>query len=529
MDKSVIQRLYRLGFIKDIATACEAMEDEKYSIHTLGIPEDLLMENAGANVARLVADGARDHRLNPEILIFAGPGNNGGDAVVAARHLVLNKFKVHLFILGQKENYSKSLATQIALMERINADGHPNNTVQLIDQAETLLSSLSNRHNSASILIDGIFGAGLNRKPQGLFLEAINLINEIKKIRNDNYVVSIDVPSGLSLEATPPLGACVFADQTITFSKLKRAHISEPTRSYCGHSVALSIGLFKRTHVKNHWIHRRDVLKDLFKEYPNDCHKSDFGHVLVFEGHPHYRGASRLSALGALRVGAGLITLATGGDDEKSSDLPEFMHCPLGEISDGLLKKVTALVIGPGLSADESYHNLALKFLNGLKKNVPFLVFDADALPLLLDPGLKLSNKTIVATPHMGEAAKLLGWDTDRVKNNRFLALEALASLTSGSDNDVIWLLKGGSTLVRGISSDIFIFYGDLPILSAGGSGDVLSGAIAGLYKQTESPLACVLLAISIQLSAAAELSKRMFKGNTASELANVFPKLTNR
>lgn len=529
MDESLIQKLYGLGLIEDIATTGETVEDEKYSIDSLGIPQDVLMENAGANVARLVEATAGGHRLKPEILIFAGPGNNGGDAVVAARHLVLNKFKVHLFILGKKENFSKGLATQIALIERINADGHHNNTVQLIDKAKTLSSSLSNRHDEPLILIDGIFGAGLRRKPQGLFLEAINLINELKKNGKDNFVVSIDVPSGLSLEATPPLGACVWADQTITFSRLKRAHISEPTRSYCGHSVALSIGLFKRTHIKNHWIHRRDVLKDLFKGHANDCHKSDFGHVLIFEGHPHYRGASRLSALGALRVGAGLITLATGGDDKKSSDLPEFMHCPMSEISDGLLQKVTALVIGPGLSADASYRDRALQFLNDLKKNVPFLVFDADALPLLLDPRLKLLNKTIVATPHMGEAANLLGWDTDRVKNNRFLALEALASLTAETNNDVIWLLKGGSSLVRGLSSDIFIFHGDLPILSAGGSGDVLSGAIAGLNKQTESPLACVLLAISIQLNAAAELSKRMFKGNTASELANIFPKLTKR
>lgn len=272
------------------------------------------------------------------------------------------------------------------------------------------------------------------------------------------------------------------------------------------------------------------TLVELFSPIAPQCHKGHFGHVLVFEGHPQYLGASRLAAYAALRVGAGLLTIATDqSTDPTALDIPEFMRIKTADITDIFLHKINALVIGPGLSRHEAWQQKALVFLNRLSGHSPLILCDADALPLLLHPRLSLSQKTIIATPHAKEAADLLGLTTQRIENDPRAALEQLAHLPCNQKNNIIWLLKGPNTLVRDLSGTVFSHKGELPLLSTGGMGDILSGAIAGLVKQTDCPLCSALLAVSLQIESASVLSKSVFKGILARELADMFPNLTRR
>ena len=375
-----------------------------------------------------------------------------------------------------------------------------------------------------STIIDGIFGAGINRAPTGRPKEAIDFINIFRANEQTCSVVSVDIPSGLALEAHAPTHPCVRADTTITFGCLKRAHISEPTKSFCGKSYATNIGLFAQSPITNWYHQRRRALLSLYHPIAPQSYKGQFGHVLVYEGNPQFLGASRLSARAALRVGAGLVTIACDHSDMPSPlDLPEFMRKKRAEITEDFLEHIDAIVLGPGLSNIPVYQNHALDFITRWHANISCLVLDADGLRLL-DKNLPIEKLTIVATPHPGEAANLLGSTTADIERDRFKAIADLGAQSESRNQQIIWVLKGATTLVRALNKEIFAFHGDLPILAAGGSGDTLSGAIAGSVKQTASPLAAALLAVSMQIEAAQVLSRRIRKGSLATELADLFP-----
>lgn len=272
----------------------------------------------------------------------------------------------------------------------------------------------------------------------------------------------------------------------------------------------------------------KEILSDLLVSIPNTCHKGHFGHILIYEGHERYLGASRLAAYAALRAGAGLVTIATHRDDKPTAfDIPEIMRIKIAAITKDFLGKINAVVIGPGLSIDQTFQNQALAFLNGLQDFNPLIVIDADALKLLKHPDLNLEKKVIIATPHAKEAADLLEIASDRFDQHK--VLEMLASLPCNKKNHIIWVLKEANTQIRHVDGTTFSFKGELPVLSAGGMGDVLSGTIAGLVKQIDCGLCASLLAVSLQIHSASVLSKSVFKGILAREIADMFPRLLIR
>jgi ADP-dependent NAD(P)H-hydrate dehydratase / NAD(P)H-hydrate epimerase len=521
-SEKILQHLSSSDVIKPIASSLQAIEFDRYTVSDIKIPVELLMENAGKSIADMVSHFSKK---NPKTLIFSGPGNNGADAIVTARHLLAQNLDFFVYLIFAKEKWSQELKNQLAMLEKalICLGKKPH---QYIFQFQDIqIPSLP----KFIVIIDGIFGAGISRIPSDTALQAILFINNFRQKNTNNCrVISIDVPSGLSLEARIPKGCCVAADFSVTFEYLKRAHISEPTKIFCGKSSYVSIGLFNNTPIKNSWIFKRKTLQELFLPVKSDCHKGNFGHTMIFEGHPRYIGASRLCAKAALRAGVGLVTIATEEFSPKPFDLAEFMRCKRSDISSDLLKKIDALVIGPGLSTEDSWQEKAFHFINNLNDNIPFIVFDADGLMLLKSKNF-LKHKIIVATPHAKEAANLLACTTKEIEQDRFLAIEELANKNLSPNNRIIWVLKGSTTLVRSPDGHIFAFRGGMPVLSAAGSGDILSGTIAGLYRQAISPLAAVLLGISLQNHAARILSKKIFKGILASELADIFPMLTKR
>jgi hydroxyethylthiazole kinase-like uncharacterized protein yjeF len=511
-----------------VATKKQAIDFDRFTIDQIGISPKLLMENAGCGIANFILAKIGQEKQNYSVVILVGPGNNGADALVVARHLLTRDMEIFVFLVSEKNITNEALKEQLNLLSHaISVRGEdPHKFIKSFTNNDSLFAK-----TNKVIVIDGIFGAGLNRQPSGLSQKAIKSINAFKKQHSGSVLVlSVDIPSGLSLEAAEPRGQIVKADHTITFDYLKRAHISEPTKEACGKTTLVNIGLFTNSSFTNFLVWEKKALIRLFLPVPTTAHKGYFGHVLVYEGHPNFLGASRLSARAALRVGAGLLTIAT--DHQRGFcdfDIPEFMHRPKNELTKDFLRKIDALVFGPGLSRDEHYLRQGLDFLNSLGDNVPAIVFDADGLQLLKSHELNMARKQIIATPHENEAAQLLSCQLEDVKKDRFLALEALANLSCNQHHDIIWVLKGATTLVRSLSGEIFAFSGELPILAAGGSGDILSGTIAGLIKQTYSPFAATLLAVSVQIEAARRLSKKIFKGSLASELADLFPLITKR
>lgn len=485
---------------KPIFSARETAEFERYSIKDLGIPTQLLIESAGLVVAECVL---RSYRKipNAKVLIMVGTGNNGRDALVAARHLLAHDIPLEICLIEPAtNNYIKEeLKLLKAFPLKIYGTEHLKKSIRPL------------------LIIDGIFGAGLNRAPMGAGLLAIDFINQ-----HGREIISIDIPSGLSLDAKAPLGAHVRAHQTITFQALKRAHISEPTKASCGKVKASNIGLFKNSKPGTWWIDKQKCLTELLLPYPSPCHKGQFGHVLILEGHPQFLGASRLAAHAALRVGAGLLSIASSNQKQNLDPL-EYMHVNLLNIEDKFLRSLSSVVIGPGLSQDLIWQNHGLNLLNRLSEHDLLIVLDADGLLLLKHSKLVLKNQ-FIGTPHPKEAARLLDCSTEEIESDRFLAINKLSKTFGGA-----WLLKGETPLVKSLEHEIYAFKGDQPVLSAGGMGDILSGTIAGLYKQTASPIEALMVAVSLQLEAAKLLSKNVDKGILASELADQFPYLLRR
>jgi hydroxyethylthiazole kinase-like uncharacterized protein yjeF len=283
-------------------------------------------------------------------------------------------------------------------------------------------------------------------------------------------------------------------------------------------------------HQHHYLIENKKTLTELFSPLPIPCHKWAFGHVLIIEGNSQFSGAARLSALAALKVGAGLVTIATKDSTLPNPfDRPEFMRIKIDEINDAFLQKIDVLVIGPGLSKSHDWQEMALDFLNQISHYIPNIICDADALPLLLRTDLKISNKTIIATPHIFEACGLLNINNKITEYNHQNIIEKLALLSCNKNNQITWLLKGENSIIRHHDNSIFIFTGQIPLLSAGGMGDVLSGAIAGLIKQTDCALCGTLLAQSMQIEAAHHLAQSNFKGILASEFAMCLSKYTMR
>lgn len=526
MGKKIIKLLKRHQNIKPVLSEKEALRSDEYS-QSLGINCQTLVEHAGKAVFDHVVKTLPSTKKS-QIVFLVGAGNNGADALAAARHALARKIKVSIYLIGPEDGLKPEPAFQLTLLKNILSQEKDEKTlIQFIDNAEKIILP----KNKLVTIVDGIFGAGLNRAPSGLALQVIQFINRYRKRHKKQCkIVSIDIPSGLNLSSTLPVGEYIKADHTVTFQELKQVHISEPTKAICGLVHVHDIGLFTKQRPTTFWIKKQKTLSELFLPIARGSHKGNFGHVLVLEGDDRFLGASRLCAKAALRAGAGMVTILTQKDSDPDLGLYEAMKWPIKEI-DQIVHKIDALVLGPGLGQKEIMQQKAREVLGKLTHQTKLIVFDADALPILQDESISLGNKFIVATPHPKEAAHLLKTKAEDIEKDRFSAIRALGDLRPSvlHERPIIWVLKGATSLVRDDKGTIFAFLGDLPVLAAAGSGDVLSGTIAGLVSQTASPLAATLLAISLQIESGALLSKSIFRGSLASELTDLFPLLTKK
>jgi hydroxyethylthiazole kinase-like uncharacterized protein yjeF len=480
-----------------LLTNAEMAEADRLTIAG-GTPGSALMEQAGAAVA---AEATRLVPRNSRIAVFCGPGNNGGDGFVAARLLAAQDFAVALGLLGARDRLrgdaaqaAKSWTGKILAVEELDLD-------------------------SADLVIDALFGAGLARDLDGPAKALVLRLNEWTK-RTKKPILSVDVPSGIDGSSGQIRGAAINAARTVTFFRRKPGHLLLPGRIHCGGTVIADIGIADHvlaTIAPKTFANCPAVWQQTFKIPSVNGHKYSRGHAVVLSGGLAHTGAARLAARGALRAGAGLVTIATPREAlcAHAAALTAIMTrvCDNADDLASLLadRRKNTLVMGPGLGVGEKTRALVRAALNagGESGALPrAVVLDADALTSFEDDLYGLSqmirrwSKGVVLTPHDGEFARLFG-HAGQNDQSQWLGLDMLEQvllshfdgLHSKSKLDraraaaalsgAVVVLKGPDTVVADPEGLAAIAEDLPPWLATAGSGDVLAGIAGGLLAQS--------------------------------------------
>ncbi len=451
--------------------AARALDSE--AVERLGVPTLLLMENAGRGAFDVLR--AEYGTALARVAIFGGVGQNGGDAWVVARHLINAGFRPRCVLVGARDKVRGDAAVNLATLEKLGANLQVVSGATLQDAEEEWVDAALHH---ATLIVDGLFGTGLDRNIDGLYAEVIARLNA-----SSATIVALDVPSGIDADSGGVLGCAIEAERTVTFAVHKRGLHQHPAARLAGVLSCASIGVPAPTRADWAQLEAADVAGWLSPRIP-DAHKGTGGHVLVIAGAPGRTGAALLSGLGALRAGAGLVTLCprAGARNALDAKVIELMTIDLPEEVAGAVAMVQrelankhAVVIGPGLGVDDDTRALIRRLAVELDKPC---VLDADALTAMgTDLGeLKKSRAPRVLTPHPAEAARLLGVNTAEVQADRYAAATRLAN-----ESGQTVVLKGARTLIAEAGGHGHVCPLDVPALAVGGTGDVLSGVLAAL------------------------------------------------
>jgi NAD(P)H-hydrate epimerase len=484
-----------------------------------GVASARLMENAAE---ALVEELLRAFPARGAAVVVCGPGNNGGDGLAAARLLARRGIAVSVFTLGDPDAYRGDSAVNAA---RARAAG-----LELVPLSRRgAASALSKALAKAGTVVDALFGTGLTRPLTGRAASAVEAIN-----RAGRPVVAADLPSGLSADTGRLLGSAVRASLTVAFAAAKPAHVFWPARGYCGRVAVRDIGIPRRTLTAGAGLlelaEGRDILAWL-PARPADSHKGDFGRLAVIAGSRGKVGAAVLTARGALRAGAGLVTVFCPAslDSTVVAALPEAMTRGLPE-EDGALAEAAAgpllealpdfdaAVAGPGLGTARG----TVRVVEELAAFGRPLVLDADALNAFAGRARRLSRRRFatVLTPHPGEAARLLGTTGAAVQADRLAAVKKLTR-ASGA----VVLLKGAASLTAVVSGRVTVNPTGTPLMSTAGSGDVLAGAAGAFLAGGLSAERAAIAAAYLHGSAGEWLSRSLGDaGLLARELADALP-----
>ena len=343
---------------------------------------------------------------------------------------------------------------------------------------------------NATLVVDALLGTGVSGPAAGLMLEGIREINHGFPLAK---VVAVDLPSGMPSDSGEPVGECARADCTVTFTAPKLAHALPPNCDRVGELTVASIGsppeLFEEDAAVFLSLIEPGMFRQLLAPRPRSGHKGTFGHVLVVAGSSGKTGAAAMTGLGALRAGAGLVTVASaaGAVPVIASHAPELMTVPLAENDagtiaagialDALAEGKTVVAMGPGLGRHPDIDALVARAIKDLKQP---LVLDADALTGLANPWpLAPSPRPLILTPHPGEMSRLTGQSIAEIQSNRVATARAFAT-----EHAVTLVLKGQRTAIAFPDGRVWINPTGTPAMGTGGSGDILTGLIAGLFAQ---------------------------------------------
>lgn len=489
-----------------VLNARQMREADRQAIEDLGIPSIVLMENAGRQVLAAM-DAAIGSLAGRRATVFAGRGNNGGDGFVVARGLSQQQCDVLVCLVGASGDVHGDARINLEILERL---GVP--VVSVATPADW--ARCSQTALDCDCIVDALFGTGLNAPLTGLHEAVISAINAAGV-----PVVAVDLPSGLSADQCGPIGPAIAASLTVTFAAPKLPLVMPPTEALVGTLVVADIG------IPRHVLGGLDgpaiefmipaEARTLVPTRAAEAHKGSFGHVCVAAGSRGKSGAAHLAGMAALRSGAGLVTIAT-----PTSCLPivasmgaEYMTMGLGETADGCVTGRAAkavvgvncdvLAVGPGLGTGPEQRAFVQELLAHCTRP---LVVDADALNVLADAprGLRArKGQVVVITPHPGEMARLIGSTVSDVQNRRLDV-----ATTFARDRGVVVVLKGYRTIVAAPDGRVFINSTGNPGMATGGTGDVLTGVIAGWLAQVADPVDACRLAVYLH-GAAGDIAAR--------------------
>jgi ADP-dependent NAD(P)H-hydrate dehydratase / NAD(P)H-hydrate epimerase len=485
-----------------ILTAAEMQRIDRLTTERYSVPSLQLMENAGRGVVEFLTE-----RFAPlekhSITILCGRGNNGGDGMVAARLLRERGLSPRVLLLAASTSLKGDAAEQYKRLAHFETP----ETVTDVAAWQRIRSLLT----GTTLVVDAILGTGLSKPLEGFYLE---VIRDFPHAFPQARIVAVDLPSGVSADSGDLIGEAVRAHSTVTFTVPKYAHVFPPASAYSGEWVVKQIGtplaaLEGDPELKLNLTTREDV-DWVARPRSLESHKGNFGHVLVLAGSLGKSGAAAMTGKAALRCGAGLVTVATSKSAQPAvaSFALELMTEPLAETRSGavsmhaldkgrmdkIVEGKSVLAVGPGLGTANETSQLVRTVVN--QYNTP-LVLDADGLNAFAGCAntLRAKGRIRVLTPHPGEMARLAGLKTAKVVENRVEVARDFACKHS-----LHLVLKGYRTVTAAPDGQVWVNPTGNPGMATAGSGDVLTGVIAGMLAQFPDRPATEVVAAAVYL-----------------------------
>jgi hydroxyethylthiazole kinase-like uncharacterized protein yjeF len=483
-------------------------EIDRVTTEPYGIPSLVLMENAAAATARVIAGSFPGEIADSSVLVLCGRGNNGGDGAATARLLAHAGANVTAILFGNIADTKGDARTNFEALASLAQDSSAAKGMVRFVECESdnafRSSVIEKLSESPGVIVDALFGTGLTRPLQGVHAEIAQRVNTLRDPANTNtLVVSIDVPSGLNSDSPEPIGEAVHADITVTMTAPKIANVLPPASNYSGRLIVADIGspadLISKAPTDLFLTEEADSRRWLVEtRYTAESHKNAHGHAVIVAGARGFTGAAALCANAAMSAGAGLVTVATPASAQAivaTQVMPEVMTTALAETDRGAVSdeafdffsqfsgKADVIAIGPGLSYED---DRTRKFVRQVVENrrVP-VVIDADGLNCLSPWPEDLHGSAelpIVLTPHPGEMLRMMGTSDKSALNDRVAAARKFAT-----QHEVILLLKRGRSLVAAPDGRVFLNSTGNAGLGTAGAGDTLTGVVAGFLAQAKS------------------------------------------
>ena len=483
---------------------------DSFAINELKIPSIVLMENAAISFVKHIDENENN------FLIICGKGNNGGDGYAIARQLFSKNKNVKIFCISN-ENMSHDCFVNYEICKNMGIE-----IFYKIEELDRLLLE-------CDVVIEGIFGTGLNSEIKGEYHEIIEKINFLNK---NKITYSIDIPSGINGDTGKIMGISVKADITISFVTYKKGFLKSDIKNYLGKVVIENIGLNenKISHIVNEYYLTPEMIKSFHIKRNENSHKGDFGKVLILAGSSGFYGAGNIVAKSCVRSGAGLTTVITDKNNfSLNVFVPEAMSFPVNfenteEDFEKLKNEILnsdVIAIGPGIG--KSYKALKIfekliSYEKNYKGNNIKLVLDADALNLLSENRElfdKIKNRSVL-TPHLVEFSRLTGVSPEEINKNKFEIAKEFSQKYR-----INLLLKGKNTIITN-GEKIFVNSTGNSHMANGGMGDCLTGIICSLAGQKYNLLESAVIGAYLHGKIADELLKKQYIINASHIIENI-------
>jgi hydroxyethylthiazole kinase-like uncharacterized protein yjeF len=507
----------------DLASVDEMRSYDRQAI-ALGISGTDLMERAGTGIANEIVELTSP---SSSIVVFCGPGNNGGDGLVIGRRLKERGFCVTTVVCCDGK-LTEEVVTQIKKSSNTRIFGKLPGGVESLGTSYVDSTEVAAMVRSADVVVDALLGIGQEGEPRGVIARVLELVSQSVC---GAVFFSVDVPTGVNADTGVVYRRAIHATRTYAIECVKRGLSQYPARELCGLISVVPIGIRLTPPTESKAIHRGSF--PVGSRRASDAHKGDLGRVLIIGGSRSMSGAGMLAALGALRAGAGIVSRVVRASWPFVPPLPECMF----EVVEGddpsfnesdveailvACQRYDSLVVGPGIGCSVQTVDFLEKLLKGLLKFEGKIVFDADALNCMTQilPECRLGINSVI-TPHPGEAARLLGVTVAEVQANRFVAVDQLVSKMGCTV-----VLKGPGTLVSDGNGTHVVTAGN-PILATPGSGDVLAGTIATTIVQSRDVLKGALYGAWLHASAGDLLAAEGRTTTVASEIGGALSRVS--